>query len=218
MSLSRRRLLLLAFLAAGATAGAAPAKWAASIDAFTRADAANPPPREAVLFVGSSSIVRWKSLARDFPDVPVINRGFGGSELADSVHYLDRLVLPHQPRVVVLYAGENDLQAGATAEEVHARFQAFRQGLHAALPKARLVFIAIKPSPSRTKIRAQIDRANALISATCRKDPRLAFADVVPPMLDAAGQPRPELYVADRLHLSEAGYALWRPIVAPLLR
>jgi lysophospholipase L1-like esterase len=218
MNLSRRRLLLLAFLAAGAAAGAAPAKWAASIDAFTRADAANPPPREAVLFVGSSSIVRWKSLARDFPDVPVINRGFGGYELADSVHYLDRLVLKHEPRVVVLYAGENDLQAGATAEEVHARFQAFRQGLHAALPRTRLVFIAIKPSPSRAKIRPQIDRANALIAASCREDPRLAFADVVPPMLDAAGQPRPELFVADRLHLSEAGYALWRPIVAPLLR
>ena len=218
MNLSRRRLLLLAFLAAGAAAGAAPAKWAASIDAFTRADAANPPPREAVLFVGSSSIVRWKSLARDFPDVPVINRGFGGYELADSVHYLDRLVLKHEPRVVVLYAGENDLQAGATAEEVHARFQAFRQGLHAALPRTRLVFIAIKPSPSRAKIRPQIDRANALIAASCREDPRLAFADVVPPMLDAAGQPRPELFVADRLHLSEAGYAVWQPIVAPLLR
>ncbi|MFZ9837149.1 MAG: SGNH/GDSL hydrolase family protein [Opitutaceae bacterium] len=218
MNLPRRRLLLLTFLAAGAGAGAAPAKWAASIDAFTRADATNPPPREAVLFVGSSSIVRWKSLARDFPDVPVINRGFGGSELADSVHYLDRLVLKHEPRVVVLFAGENALPAGAPAEEVHARFQAFRQGLHAALPRTRLVFIAIKPSPSRAKIRPQIDRANALIAATCREDPRLAFADVVPPMLDAAGQPRPELFVADRLHLSEAGYALWRPIVAPLLR
>ena len=218
MNLPRRRLLLLAFLAAGAVAGAAPAKWAASIDAFTRADAANPPPREAVLFVGSSSIVRWKSLARDFPDVPVINRGFGGSELADSVHDLDRLVLKHEPRVVVLYAGENDLQAGATAEEVHARFQAFRQGLHAALPRTKLVFIAIKPSPSRAKIRDRIDRANALIAASCREDPRLAFADVVPPMLDAAGQPRPELFVADRPHLSEAGYAVWQPIVAPLLR
>jgi lysophospholipase L1-like esterase len=218
MSLPRRSFFLLAFLAAGAAAGAAPAKWAASIDAFTRAEAANPPPRDAVLFVGSSSIVRWKSLARDFPEVRVVNRGFGGSELADSVHYLDRLVLPHQPRVVVLYAGENDLQAGATAEEVHARFQAFRQGLHAALPQTRLVFIAIKPSPSRAKIRAQIDHTNALIAATCREDPRLAFADVVPPMLDAAGQPRPELFVADRLHLSEAGYAVWRPIVAPLLR
>jgi lysophospholipase L1-like esterase len=171
-----------------------------------------------VLFVGSSSIVRWKSLARDFPEVRVVNRGFGGSELADSVHYLDRLVLPHQPRVVVLYAGENDLQAGATAEEVHARFQAFRQGLHAALPQTRLVFIAIKPSPSRAKIRERIDRANTLIAATCREDPRLAFADVVPPMLDAAGQPRAELFVADRLHLSEAGYAVWQPIVAPLLR
>jgi lysophospholipase L1-like esterase len=218
MSLPRRSFFLLAFLAAGAAAGAAPAKWAASIDAFTRAEAANPPPRDAVLFVGSSSIVRWKSLARDFPEVRVVNRGFGGSELADSVHYLDRLVLPHQPRVVVLYAGENDLQAGATAEEVHARFQAFRQGLHAALPQTRLVFIAIKPSPSRAKIRERIDRANTLIAATCREDPRLAFADVVPPMLDAAGQPRAELFVADRLHLSEAGYAVWRPIVAPLLR
>src|SRR5688572_8430374 len=97
---------------------AAPDRWAATIDKFTEADATNPPPRDAAVFIGSSSIVRWPDLEQDFPGAKVINRGFGGSQLADSVYYADRIVIPYRPRTVVLYAGDNDLNSGKTPEVV----------------------------------------------------------------------------------------------------
>jgi len=197
---------------------AAPEKWAAAIDKFTASDLASPPPRDAVLFIGSSSIVKWTSLARDFPDHTVINRGFGGSELFDSAHYADRIAIPYAPRLIVVYAGENDLQNGKTPDAVHASFRSFVDRVHAALPKTRIAFISIKPSPSRAKIAEKVVAANALIAATCKADPRLAYIDVHSAMLDAQGRPRPELFVADMLHLNAAGYALWRPIVAAHLK
>ena len=211
----RRRFAL--FLALVLPVFAKPADWAKAIDAFTQADAAQP-PRDAALFIGSSSIVKWTTLARDFPGVPVINRGFGGSELADSVFYLDRIAIPYHPRVVVLYAGDNDLAAGQPPEAVAASFEAFCAKLHAALPATRIVYLAIKPSPSRWKLKDQVVRANALIAAFCARDPRRAFVDVYTPMLDARGQPRPELFVADMLHMKPAGYAIWTPLVAPFLQ
>ncbi len=217
MQFLRRTLLALAVLASGLVF-AAPEKWAAAIEKFTATDVTRPPPANGVLFIGSSSIVKWKSLAQDFPGVPVINRGFGGSELADSVFYADRIAIPYHPRVIVVYAGENDLQAGKSPEKVHADFQAFCARIHAALPRTRIVYIAIKPSPSRAKIITRVTAANALIATACRKDPRLAFADIFPLMLDARGNPRPELFVKDMLHMNEAGYALWTPVVAPLLQ
>lgn len=216
--LPSRHLLALAALTAASLALAAPEKWTAAIDKFTQADATTPPPRGGVVFVGSSSIVKWTSLVEDFPGVKVINRGFGGSELADSVFYADRVVTPYQPKVVVLYAGDNDLNAGKTPETVFADFQAFVAKVHGALPDTRVVFIAIKPSPSRWKIKDKVVRTNALIAAACAKDKRLAYADVYTPMLDAQGEPRPELFVKDMLHMNPAGYAIWKPVVAPLLK
>ena len=222
LSKNRLRLLALAlgFAFTGVGAGfAAPEKWSAAIAKFTQADATTPPPAHAVVFVGSSSIVKWTSLARDFPGVQTINRGFGGSELADSVFYADRIVLPYQPRIVVVYAGDNDLKAGKSPETVAADFKAFRTKIHAALPAARIVFIGIKPSPSRWDIREKGLKANALIAADCATAPqRLAFLDIWQPMLGPDGLPRPELYVADKLHLTPAGYAVWTPLLAPLLK
>jgi lysophospholipase L1-like esterase len=202
----------------GPLAVAAPEKWAAAIDRFTQADATNPPPQNGVVFIGSSSIVKWTTLAHDFPGVKVINRGFGGSQLEDSAFYVDRIVIPYRPRTVVLYAGDNDLNAGKTPEAVFADFKRFSEKIHAALPQARIVYIAIKPSPSRWKLKDKVVRANALIAAECARDKRFAFADVYTPMLDASGEPRPELFVKDMLHMNDAGYAIWKPVVAPLLK
>jgi lysophospholipase L1-like esterase len=202
----------------GPLAMAAPEKWAAAIDRFTQADATNPPPQNGVVFIGSSSIVKWTTLAHDFPGVKVINRGFGGSQLEDSAFYVDRIVIPYRPRTVVLYAGDNDLNAGKTPEAVFADFKHFSEKIHAALPQARIVYIAIKPSPSRWKLKDKVVRANALIAAECARDKRFAFADVYTPMLDASGEPRPELFVKDMLHMNDAGYAIWKPVVAPLLK
>ena len=197
---------------------AAPEKWAAAIDKFTEADKTNPPPRDAVVFVGSSSIVKWTSLAQDFPDLKVINRGFGGSQLEDTVFYADRIVIPYRPKTVVVYAGDNDLNAGRTPEAVFADFKALVAQVHAKLPQTRIVYIAVKPSPSRWKIKDKGEQTNALIAAECAKDSRLRFVDIWKPMLNEKGEPRPELFVKDMLHINEAGYAIWTPLVAAALK
>jgi lysophospholipase L1-like esterase len=214
----RRTALFLLALAFIGVAQAAPEKWTAAIDKFTQADAKTPPPANGVVFVGSSSIVKWTSLEKDFPGVPVINRGFGGSELSDSVFYADRIVTPYKPRIVVVYAGDNDLHAGKTPEAVFTDYKALVAKIHTKLPQTRVVYIAVKPSPSRWKIKDKGEKTNALIAAECAKDPRLRFVDIWKPMLDAKGEPRPELFVKDMLHINEAGYAIWTPLVAAALK
>jgi lysophospholipase L1-like esterase len=213
---------LLFFLAMAAisapSAGAAPKAWAGEIDLLTAADKTNPPPTGAVVFVGSSSIRLWSTLADDFPDVAVINRGFGGSDLADSVFYFDRLISPHQPRLVVLYAGENDINGGKAPEQVLADFQTFRAKLHTALPETKLIYLAIKLSPSRSLLHEQMRAVNRLIAADCETDSRCTFVDTATPLLDADGRTRPEFFVEDQLHLSPAGYAIWKESLAPQLK
>lgn len=216
MAILPLRSLLAATLLA-ASAFASPAHWAADIDAFTQADTAQPPPHDAVVFIGSSSIRNWTTLAADFPEIPTINRGFGGSQLADSVFYADRIVIPYRPRAVVLYAGDNDIAAGNPPETVAADFAAFREKLHAALPATPLFYLSIKLSPSRERFQDAMLRANRLIAADCAQHPGCTFVDVTTPMLDATGHPRRELFRADLLHLQPSGYALWTRILRPLL-
>jgi lysophospholipase L1-like esterase len=211
------RPLLLA-LALAASALAAPEKWAKDIDAFTTADLGRPPPENAVLFIGSSTIVKWKTLNQDFPKVVTVNRGFGGSELSDTVFYLDRIAIPYRPRTMVVYAGDNDLWLGKSAEAVAAEFEELCAKVHAALPATRIIFISIKPSPSRWKIHEKMEQANALVAGYCAKDKRRTFLDIWKVMLDAKGEPRSEFFVTDMLHMNPAGYALWTPMLAPLLK
>jgi hypothetical protein len=199
-------------------APAAPDHWLKEIDQLTANDATNPPPTGAVLFVGSSSIRLWKSVAQDFPDFPVINRGFGGSELADSVFYADRIVLPYHPRIVVLFAGTNDIWSGKSPETVAADFKAFRTKLHAALPDTKLLFLSINYSPSRTRVQDAMRTANQLIATDCASDPRCTYVDVCTPMLDAHGQPQPVYFQQDMLHMKPAGYAIWTRVLTPLLQ
>lgn len=208
---------LLALLLA-VPALATPDQWAAEINKFTAADAAHPPAHDAVVFVGSSSIRFWATLAEDFPGVTTINRGFGGSELADSAFYADRIVIPYAPRLVVLYAGENDIAAGKSPETVLADFRAFRTKVHAALPKTKIIYLAMKESPVRAKVRAQVLAGNKLIAADCATDARCTFVDVATPLLGADGSYRPELFRPDQLHMLPAGYAIWTKVLAPYLR
>jgi lysophospholipase L1-like esterase len=215
----RRLLIAACTLALAPLALAAPEKWKDAIEKFKQADAAQWPAPGGVVFVGSSSIVKWTTLEQDFPGEKIIKRGFGGSELADSVHYAQQIVTPYKPRAVVVYAGDNDLSAGKTPERVFSDFKAFVAQVHASVPNARIVFIAIKPSPARWKIHEKGEQANALIAAECAKDPkRLRFVDIWPAMLDPKGQPRPELFVADKLHMNAEGYKIWTPLVAAQLK
>ncbi len=176
------------------------------------------PPQGAVLFVGSSSIVRWKTLAEDFPGVVTLNRGFGGSVLADTTRYVSRIVVPYNPRKIVIFAGDNDIAGGRSPEAVVADFAGFVSLVRKSLPDVPIVFIGIKPSPSRWKMREAQEKANRLVSDYCGRSTGLTFVDVYRPMLGGDGLPRTELFVADRLHMSPAGYAIWTPLVAPLIK
>jgi lysophospholipase L1-like esterase len=197
-------------------AAAAVDPWAADIARFTAADEAAPFAPGGVVFVGSSSIRLW-DLAAAFPSHRILNRGFGGTQVLDSVRYVDRLVIRHKPKVVVFYAGDNDLAAGRTPPQVAADFRTFVAGVHAALPDTRVAFIAIKPSIARWAMIAKVREANALVRAHCDSDHRLGFVDVDAAMLGWDGRPRPELFVKDGLHMSAQGYEIWNVLVRPFL-
>jgi lysophospholipase L1-like esterase len=210
-------MLVMSGFAHAQSPAPSPERWVEEIDQITAQDATRPPPPNAVLFVGSSSIRLWTTLRADFPSVPVIQRGFGGSEIADVLQYADRIILPYRPRRVVLYAGDNDLANGKTPAQVLADFQALVARIHAALPEARIAFIAIKPSVARWHLIDAIREANTRIYAFTDTDARLAYLDIFTPMLGADGRPRPELLAEDGLHLNAQGYALWTTVVQPFL-
>jgi lysophospholipase L1-like esterase len=170
-----------------------------------------------VVFAGSSSIRLW-DLGKSFPDLTAVNAGFGGSEVRDSTHFAPRVVLPPEPRAVVFYAGDNDLAKGRTPDQVRDDFAAFVKVVHGKLPKAKVLFIAVKPSLARWKLFDQQKKANDLVKALCATDDRLRFVDVVPGMLGPDGAPIPELFVKDGLHLSEKGYAVWTKAVKKALQ
>lgn len=192
------------------------ARWEKAIAAFESEDEANPPNKGQVLFVGSSSTRLW-NLSESFPDIAAINRGFGGSEVADTLHFADRIVLPYEPRTIVLYAGDNDISRGKSAETVHADFLKLVAKVHETLPKTRIVFVAIKPSIKRWALVGEMRKTNSLIRESTKKDSRMTFVDIDTPMIGDDGKPRPELFVKDGLHLSKAGYAVWNALVKPHL-
>jgi GDSL-like Lipase/Acylhydrolase family len=187
------------------------------IKAYEAQDREKMPPAGGVLFIGSSSIRQWTTLGRDFPGVPVINRGFGGSEIADSTHYASRIVLPYKPKTIVLYAGENDLDRGRTPGQVLQNFKAFVRTVRAALPRTRILFISIKPSPSHSKTIDDQREANRLIEKFTQTDANLGYVDVFHAMLGTDGKPRGDLFVKDGQHLSTKGYALWTSLVRTFL-
>jgi lysophospholipase L1-like esterase len=210
-------LLTLPALAWGGPPGQseATALWDGPLAAFAAADDKHAPPPNGVLFVGSSSIRLWDGLETDFAALPVvINRGFGGSRLSDCVHYLDRLVIRYRPRLVLVYAGDNDLAEGRTGADVLRQFEAFVDGVRAALPETRIAFISIKPSPARASLLPEIRRANALVEQFSAAHPGVAYVDVYTPMLAADGSPRRELFRSDALHLNSTGYALWKSVIS----
>ena len=196
----------------------ATSQWEPDIQRFEAADRISPPGPGAMVFVGSSSIRMWQTLEADFPGLPVLNRGFGGSELSDVVQFANRIVVPYKPRVVVVYAGDNDLAAGETPAQVFEDFRSLVAIVRQKVPEARIAFVAIKPSIARLTIMDKARETNQLIRDYVRGDDKLAYVDVFTPMLDANGQPRRELFLEDGLHMNAKGYAIWRDRIAPILR
>ncbi len=208
-------LLLPLFFCLGHDASAAdpaPNRFEGAIKAFEASDKKKAPPEGAILFVGSSSIRMWE-LDKSFPELTTIRRGFGGSHISDSIEFADRIILPYKPKVVVIYAGDNDINAGKTPEQVLKDYDTLTAKIHGALPKTRIIYIAIKPSIKRWSLVKKMRQANAMIKESIAKDPRQSFADIDTPMLGNDGRPRAELFSKDGLHLNEAGYALWAEVI-----
>ena len=194
------------------------AKWEPNIAKFEKQDETAPPAKGGIVFVGSSSIVGWK-LDQAFPNLSAINRGFGGSQLADSVYYADRVVTKYEPKIVVLYAGDNDLKGGKKPEQIAADFDEFVERVHAKLPETKIIYVAVKPSIARWNLIEQVRATNKLIADACAKDAeRLVFLDIQPLMYADNGEPDPALFVADGLHLSAEGYARWNKLLLPHLK
>ncbi len=191
-------------------------KFEPDIVKFEKQDAEMPPEKGGNLFVGSSSVRMWK-LKESFPEHTCLNRGFGGSQLADVVHYVDRIVIPYAPKVIVLYAGDNDIGNKRTAAQVHADYLSFVTQVRATLPETKIVWVAIKPSLKRWALREVAIAANDAIRTDIAAGKGDVYVDVWGPMLGEDGMPRPELYLADGLHLTPAGYAVWNKLVEPHL-
>ena len=193
------------------------ARWEKDIAAYEHSDKTNPPPKNALLFIGSSTIVRWKTLAEDFPKQRVINRGFGGSQIVDSTHFADRLIFPHKPKTIFLRAGGNDLWAGKSPEEVFGDFTNFVATVHAKLPKTEIVFISLSPSIARWAQAEKEKTLNKMVASYIRGKARLRYIETYDMVLDADGKPRPELFVTDNLHFNAEGYKLLAERVRPHL-
>ena len=198
-------------------ARAAESRWEPDIRAFEKKDRERMPPPGGIVFVGSSSIRGW-DVGKSFPDLPVVNRGFGGSQIADSVEFAGRIVIPYKPKTVVLYAGDNDINAGKTPQQVLSDYREFVAKVHGPLPDAKIVFIAIKPSLRRWNLVSAMREANKLIREYSESNAKLEFVDVDPPMIGADGKPRPELFVEDGLHMTAEGYRIWTALVRTLLQ
>ncbi len=187
--------------------------WDKEINAFAEIDRRQTPPANAILFVGGSSIRGWTNLRSNFPRLKVINRGFGGARMEDVNFYFDKIVAPYNPRIIVLYAGEDDLNEGIAPETVLEQYRIFASMVKEKLPKSEILYVSLKPNPSRRQINDKIIQTNSLIRAEVEKSTHARFVDVYTPMLDENGEPNLENFNEDRQHLNEKGYAVWRRIL-----
>lgn len=188
------------------------------IDAFKKADAINPPPKNAILFVGSSSFRGWKDVQSYFPGYTIINRGFGGSKLPDAIRYAKDIITPYQPKQVVIYCGENDFPVdSASAGVVFERFKTLFRIIRTDLPKTHILFVSFKPSPKQWKFVPEMVKGNKMIEDYLKTKRRTAYVDIHSKMLLPDGTPVPELYLADKLHMTPAGYKIWQKEIEPKL-
>ena len=186
---------------------------------FKKKDSVQFPPKNAILFIGSSSFTNWKDVQDYFPGYTIINRGFGGSTLQDVIRYTYDILLPYQPKQVIVYCGENDLAASSTvqAADVVKRFKTLYGMIRQNLPNAVVNFVSLKPSPSRKHLFPKMQQANKQIQAFLKNEKKAGFINVYNAMLDARGNPKKEIFLEDQLHMNASGYAIWKRILLPHL-
>ncbi|MGI8950215.1 MAG: GDSL-type esterase/lipase family protein [Chitinophagaceae bacterium] len=189
------------------------------IKAFKFKDSISAPPKNAILFVGSSSFRKWTDVQSYFPNFIIINRGFGGSTLPDVIRYANDIIFPYQPKQIVIYCGENDFEAAdsPTAETVFNRFKQLFELIRKKMPDENIVYVSMKPSPSRAQKMYKEEEANKLIKNFLSTQKNASFVDVYHKMLDASGSPIKEIFLEDSLHMNAKGYAIWQKAIEPYL-
>lgn len=180
-------------------------------------DRASPPPQHAIVFTGSSIFRYWVSLARDMHPLPVVNRAFGGARTWEVLHFMDRLILPLKPAVIVFYCGGNDLEYGASASSVAQRFAEFCARAHEALPRTKIFFVSLNRAPQKSARWPLIDDINGRAATLCARDERTGFIDINPGFFTADGRCRTELYINDGLHFMPEAYREMTRVIKPVL-
>lgn len=182
------------------------------IQKFKKRDSLSFPPKNAILFVGSSSFAKWKNVQEYFPNYTIVNRGFGGSALPDVIRYANDIIIPYRPKQVVVYCGDNDLASSdtITPEIVTDRFKTLFHIIRTNLPQTKITYVSIKPSPNRKHLMPKMKQANLMIKSFLNKQKNTSFIDIYYPMLLPGGRPKPEIFVEDSLHMNEKGYAIWK--------
>jgi len=190
------------------------------IQSFKKQDSINPQPQQAILFIGSSSFTKWHDVQNYFPNNKIINRGFGGSTLPEVSGYVNDIVFPYHPKQVVVYCGDNDLASSdtITATTVANRFKNLFQIIRTQLPDASIVYVSIKPSPSRQKLMPKMQEVNDAIKKFLKKQRNTAFVDVYHKMLNADGSIMSDIFIEDKLHMNAKGYAIWQKEIQPVLK
>lgn len=191
-------------------------RWEETIRQFEQWDRKNTFPSDAVLFVGSSSIRLWPT-RECFEEFAVINRGFGGSQISEVNYFTERIVLRYEPKVIVFYAGDNDVAAGKNARRVFDDYKKFVKPVHAKLPGTRIIYVGIKPSRSRWSLWPVMTEANMMIKDFSGKDGRLFYFDSAAPLLSRDGKPNPAFFLKDQLHLNDKGYEVWTKLLRPII-
>ncbi len=206
-------LLLLCLPSNGTAAGNPdPLRLEKYIHRFDWQDAKNSYPADATLFIGSSSIYKWKTAAA-FPTENIINRGIPGAQISDLTHYYPTLIKRYRPRKIVFYCGDNDIAAGKTPRQVLSDFTAFTRQLHNEPRETTLFFLAIKPSLLRWNVWPKMASANRLIKDFCLSHRRCVFIDTATPLLNRQNTPAPHLFRDNGLHLNNDGYAIWEKLL-----
>jgi lysophospholipase L1-like esterase len=214
-----RKLPTLLFLIFSLPVLAQELPFSKEIKAFKAQDSLQAPAENAIVFVGSSSFNMWDDVNEYFPGYTIINRGFGGSSLPHVIEYADEIILPYKPKQVVIYCGENDLvDQSVTGEIVADRFKKLFKIVRQELRKVNIVFVSIKPSPSRQHLMPKMVEANNLIKRFLEKKRRTSFVNIWDPMLDQNGVPRKELFLQDMLHMNKQGYEIWQKEIGPVLK
>ena len=188
------------------------------IQDFENADRKEFPPPGAIVCLGSSSFTGWNStIQKDLVPLTIIPRGFGGSTINDALHYTDRIVIPYKPRAIVIYEGDNDIACGIAPEKIRDTFSLLVDKVRKHLPETRIYVLSIKPSISRWTLWPEMEAANRLIEKYCSGEKHLVYVDVASAMLDEHREPRKDIFQKDNLHMTRAGFEIWRDVLRPIL-